>query len=67
MPSAYILIHVARSDANTLGRVIDQVPDKLRTIITRPPAVCDAPEEADLLRDELGTIVGSIQLLVPLE
>lgn len=65
MPSAYILIHVARRDPDALMRAVEQVPAKVKAIIERPPASCDAPEDPDLLRDSLGVVIGSVQLLIP--
>lgn len=45
-----------------LGRILDRSRDQIIEQIDRAPALCTAPEDADLIRDSNGTIIGQINL-----
>lgn len=49
-------------DTGALEWIIVSLIWKIRQQHERPPSLCDAPEDADVIRDPNGNIIGSVEL-----
>lgn len=65
MPPVYLLVSLERSDPESIAHAAAQLPQKIRELLDRPPCLCDAPEDPDVIRDDNGTKYGFIRLFIP--
>jgi hypothetical protein len=45
-----------------VARILAQAERKLSVLVRREPSLCTAPEDADVLRDVNGNVIGKIEL-----
>jgi hypothetical protein len=43
--------------------ILERAQHKIIEQMDRAPAVCDSPEEADILRDHHGNVIGSVEVI----
>ena len=53
-----------QGDPPNVFETLEAVPDKVITILSRRPCICTAPEDADILRDKLGSRIGTVSVEV---
>jgi len=58
----HIRINTFADDEDEAEYIVAQLTKKIHEQLRRPPAKCTAPEDADVLRNRNGTIMGTIKV-----